>query len=85
MKAVLEACWYGYSTELFTVRTDEAGALKKDRKKVEGAVEVEKEFFSASETEVDYISKYAALDSILRGLYIPKNRKSVNAIACWRV
>ncbi len=84
-KAVLEASFYGYKAELFTVRTDEAGALKRDKKKVDGAVEVEQEYFSASETFNDYISKYAALDFILKGLYIPKNKKSVNARARWRV
>jgi len=85
-KAVMEAAFYGSTSDLFSVRASFGSNLKKDRKKVDGAVEVEQEFefYNVNEEDVDYISKYAALDSILRGLYIPKNKKSVNAIASWR-
>lgn len=79
--AVCEAAFYGYqaNVELFTTY-NETGNVKKQR--VEGAVEVE--FFSAKDSTADYISKYASLDSLLRGLYQPKNKSDVNAIACWR-
>lgn len=79
--AVCEAAFYGYQaeTELFTTHSD-SGEIKKQR--VEGAVEVE--YFSSSESVVDYISKFAALDSILKGLYKPKDDKAnINAFADW--
>ena len=80
-QAVCEAAFYGYeaNTELWTTH-NENGAVK--RQKVDGAVEVE--FFDSTETEVDYISKYASLDSLLKGLYIPKgSAASVCARAGW--
>lgn len=78
--AVCEAAFYGMqaNVELFTTY-NETGNVKKQR--VEGAVEVE--FFSAKDSVTDYISKYAALDNLLRGLYQPKNKSDVNAIAGW--
>lgn len=78
--AVCEAAFYGYqaNVELFTTY-NETGNVKKQR--VEGAVEVE--FFSAKDSTADYISKYASLDALLRGLYLPKNKSDVNAIGAW--
>jgi len=77
--AVMEAAYYGYLGELFTTH-DENGAIK--RKKVDV---LEVEYFSSSESEIDYISKYAALDAILKGLYFPKDWKgSINTHVCWR-
>lgn len=82
--AICEAAYYGYTSDLFTVHESETGVVKRDKSVVEGAVEKEIEYFSNSEKGVDYISKYAALDAILRGLYIPKNRKgSINGRARW--
>lgn len=83
-QAVLEAAYYGRKAELFTVRSSEDGIVKRDRKKVD-VIETEVEYFNRDEAEVDYISKYAALDSILRGLYVPREWKgSVNTKAVWR-
>lgn len=83
-QAVLEAAYYGRKAELFTVRSSEDGVVKRDRKKVD-VIETEVEYFNRDEAEVDYISKYAALDSILRGLYVPREWKgSVNTKAVWR-
>ena len=82
--AVCEAAFYAYKadleeSELFTTY-DENGAIKRQR--VEGAVEVE--YFDSTETAVDYISKYASLNSILKGLYFEKNEhSSINARADW--
>lgn len=82
--AVLEAAFYGYKAELFTVRSSEDAGVKRDRKKVD-VIETEVEYFNDDEKEVDYISKYAALDSLLKGLYIPRNWSgSVNTRAVWR-
>ena len=79
-EAVCEAAFYGYeaNAELWATY-NENGAVKRQR--VEGAVEVE--FFDSTETESKYISKYASLDSLLKGLYIPKGRTSVCARAGW--
>lgn len=79
-EAVCEAAYYGYKSgsELFMTYNDN-GAVKRQR--VEGAVEVE--FFDSTETAVKWISKYAALDSILRGLYEPKDAARVCARAEW--
>lgn len=87
LDAVCEASYYAYKAnleegELF-VTYNENGALKRDKSVVSGAVEKEVEFFKASDTAIEYISKYAALDSILRGLYISKDFTSVNAKAVW--
>lgn len=82
--AICEAAYYGFQQDLFTVHESEQGIVKKDRSRVEGAVEKEIEYFSNSEKEVDFVSKYAVLDSLLRGLYIPKGRKpSINGKARW--
>lgn len=78
--AVCEAAFYAYqaNAELFTTY-NETGNIKKQR--VEGAVEVE--FFSAKDSTAEYISKYASLDALLRGLYFSKDHNDVNAIAGW--
>lgn len=90
--AVCEAAFYGYQAELFTVYAGEGGgAIKKERNKdnrrVEGAVqkeiETEIEYFSNKEMEVDYVSKYAALNVLLRGYYVDTNVKTVNHHAIW--
>lgn len=80
MEAVCEASFYGYqaSVELFTTHSDN-GSVKKEC--VEGAVEME--YYSSKDEVVDYISKYAALDSLLKGLYkTDAEKKEVSAIAC---
>lgn len=78
-QAVCEAAFYGYQAELFTTHS-ENGQIK--RQKVDGAVEVE--YFNASEGTEDFISKYAALDSLLKGLYFEKGAYAdINAIAGW--
>ncbi|MCQ2086570.1 MAG: hypothetical protein MJZ37_00640 [Bacilli bacterium] len=82
--AICEAAYYGFKqdSELFTTLNTN-GAVKRQR--IEGAVEIE--YFANSSTdqnELDYISKYAALNSLLRGLYIDKESlKDVNHKACW--
>lgn len=82
--AVCEAAYYGFQADLFSVYESEKGMVKRDKKRVEGAVEKEIEYFSKNELAVDYISKYAALDAILRGLYVPKNQKKcIHGHANW--
>lgn len=83
--AVCEASFYAYkaNAELFTVHEAEGAGVKRDKKVVSGAVEKEIEYFSNSEVTVDYISKYAALDSMLRGLYFERDRHEVVAKAHW--
>ena len=96
-QAVMEASFYSLQYELFTVyHSDNGGVIKREKNveknlsEVEGAVkkedetETEYEYFSNTENEADYISKFAALDSILKGLYNPRNKNSVNAVANWR-
>lgn len=83
-QAVCEAAYYGYQSDLFQTYESEQGIVKRNKERVEGAVEKEVEYFNSKETEVDYISKYAALNSLLRGLYIDRNSgKSVNCRALW--
>lgn len=85
-EAVCEAAFYGYQAdaELFTVYQSETGNVKRDKSVISGAVEKEVEFFNSKDSVVEYISKYAALDNLLRGLYRPKtDRSSVNAKAIW--
>lgn len=83
-QAVCEAAYYGYQTDLFQTYESESGIVKRDKKRVEGAVESEVEYFNSKETEIDYVSKYAALNSLLRGLYVERNGgKSVNCRALW--
>lgn len=83
-QAICEAAYYGYQTDLFQTYESEQGIVKRNKERVEGAVEKEVEYFNSKETEVDYISKYAALNSLLRGLYIDKDSgKSVNCRALW--
>ena len=83
-KAICEAAYYGYSEDLFSVYDSEKGVLKRAKDVVSGAVEQEREYFNAEETTVDIISKYAALDSLLKGLYIPKpNKGMITARANW--
>lgn len=83
--AVCEAAFYGYQAEaeLFTVHQGEGSGVKRDKKVVTGAVETEIEYFGNNEVTVDYISKYAVLDSILKGLYVEKGHHDVNARADW--
>lgn len=81
--AVCEASFYGYQTELFSTYQNDKSNVKRDLKEVSGAVKTEVEYFTDSESSIDFISKYAALDSILRGLYYEKNRKTVNSRADW--
>lgn len=83
-QAICEAAYYGYQTDLFQTYESEQGIIKRNKERVEGAVEKEVEYFNSKETAVDYISKYAALNSLLRGLYIDRNSgKSVNCRALW--
>lgn len=83
-KAICEAAYYGYQEDLFTVYDSEKGVLKRSKDVVTGAVEQEREYFNTKETTVDIISKYAALDSLLKGLYIPKpNKGLITARANW--
>ena len=78
-QAVCEAAYYGYkSTKLLFATYDENGAVK--RKKVDT---LEVEYFSADESFVEYVSKYAALNSILKGLYKSKDAKSLCMRADW--
>lgn len=79
-EAVCEAAFYGYqsSVDLFTTH-NENGAVKRQKVDV-----VEVEFFDSTETAVDYISRYAALDALLRGLYVGLDEKAnVNAKVLW--
>lgn len=83
-QAICEAAYYGYQTDLFQTYESEQGIIKRNKERVEGAVEKEVEYFNSKETAVDYISKYAALNSLLRGFYIDRNHgKSVNCRALW--
>lgn len=83
-QAICEAAYYGYQTDLFQTYESEQGIIKRNKERVEGAVEKEVEYFNSKETAVDYISKYAALNSLLRGFYIDRNSgKSVNCRALW--
>lgn len=83
-QAVCEAAYYGYQTDLFQTYESEQGIVKRNKERVEGAVEKEVEYFNSKETEIDYISKYASLNSLLKGLYIDRNSgKSVNCRALW--
>lgn len=85
-EAVCEAAFYGFqaNAELFTVYQSETGNVKRDKSVISGAVEKEVEFFNTDESVVTYISKYAALDNLLRGLYkLKTTNNSVNAKAIW--
>lgn len=83
-QAVCEAAYYGYQTDLFQTYESEQGIVKRNKERIEGAVEKEVEYFDSKETEVDYISKYAALNSLLRGLYVDRNSgRSTNCRALW--
>lgn len=83
LDAVCEAAYYGYQEDLFTVRESDSGNVKRTKNLVEDAVEEEIEYFDKSTSKVDFISKYAALDSILRGLYEPLNTSRINGKAEW--
>lgn len=80
-EAVCEAAFYGFqaNAELWSTIDNQSGIVKRQR--VEGAVEVE--FFNSSDSEVEYISKYASLDLLLKGLFRPKGKNCVNARALW--
>jgi len=78
--ACCEAAYYGYkSTKLLYSTFDENGAVK--RKKVDS---LEVEYFSAEETFYNYVSKYASLNSILKGLYKSKDAKALSMPVNWR-
>lgn len=86
-EAVCEAAYYGFiaKSELFTVFSTDTGSLKREKNVVTGAVEKETEYFENATKQADeYISKYASLNSILRGLYIEENDSKVNARVMWR-
>ena len=78
-EAVSEAAYYCLKTSLFQ-EYNENGAIK--RQKIDGAVEVE--YFSSTDSPLKYVSKYASLNSILKGLYIENKSSSINAKAVWR-
>lgn len=85
-QAVCEAAFYGFSEELFATY-DTNGAVKKHSLRSKASVVEEEEsfeYFSSAEIEVENISKYAALNSLLKGLYKSKSdRSSVNASVMW--
>lgn len=83
--AVCEAAFFGYKAteELFNVVREGTGNLKREKKVISGAVEKEVEYFDSGSSVTEYISKYAAIDSLLKGLYIDPKQKDVNHRACW--
>lgn len=81
--AICEAAYYGFQEDLFTVRESDVGNIKRIKDVVEDAVQEEIEYFNKSESKLDFISKYAALDSILRGLYELPNTSRINGKAMW--
>jgi hypothetical protein len=85
-QAICEAAYYGFSEELFSTY-DANGAVKKHTLRQKASVVEEEEsteYFSSAEIEVENISKYAALNSLLKGLYKSKSdRASVNASVRW--
>lgn len=87
-EAICEAAFLNLENELFeTVDINGNIKRKKTRQKVDGAVEDEQEteYFEATKKNVDYMSSFSILNSILKGLYEPKrSSKSVNAKARWR-
>lgn len=86
-QAVCEAAFYAYqaNAELFSVYQSETGGVKRERKAVSGAVEKDIEYFSNSEVTTDYISKYVALDKLLKGLYWDKNHHDICHKVDWGV
>ena len=83
-RAVCEAAFYAYSqTSLYGKVETSAGTLKVDRKKAD-VVEIEKQYYSPAEYEIDWTSAYQSLDSILKGLYVPKGTAHVCIPAVWR-
>lgn len=79
--AICEAAFYGFSSssELF-VTHDTNGAIKKQKVDV-----IEVEYFSDEDKTLDAISQYASLNSLLKGLYEPKESlSSVNTRVHWR-
>lgn len=79
--AVIEAAWYSFQEELFTVEGGETGDVKK--KRVEGAVEIE--YFAKKDSdEDDGASKYKILNKLLRDFYIPRRARGfVNTKCIW--
>lgn len=66
-QAVCEAGFIATTTTLFTV-SSASGEVKKKK-----AETLEIEYFSSSDSEKDYISRFSILDSLLAGLYKTKN------------
>lgn len=83
--AVYEAAYHGFKEDLFTVYDSSTGNIKRDKKVVSGAVESEVEYFNSKESDVDFVSRFTILDSILKGLYLPKNSSTVNCKAHWSI
>lgn len=89
-RAVCEAAFYAYSQTSLYGQIDPSGPLesKKERKKadvVEIETEVKHKYFTTDEVKIDWTSAYQSLDSMLRGLYVPKNAASHVCIpAVWR-
>ncbi|MBO7715778.1 MAG: hypothetical protein J6S85_19605 [Methanobrevibacter sp.] len=81
--AVYEAAYFGFKEDLFTVYESSSGNVKRDKKVVTGAVEKEVEYFSSKDSAIEFVSRFTILDSILKGLYLPKNSNTVNCKAVW--
>lgn len=83
--AVCEAAFFGYraTVELFDVVQQGAGGLKREKKIISGAVEKEVEYFDGNSSVTEYISKYAAIDSLLKGLFEDGKHVDVNRRVCW--
>lgn len=93
-KAVCEAAFYAYNQTTLYGKRDPNGPFAKQRirsRKKADVVEIEEEteeepkFYSAGEIQIDWTSAYQSLDSMLKGLYVPKNAASHVCIpAVWR-
>lgn len=75
-KAVCEAAFYVFEQYTLYKQNGYDAVPKKERKKAD-TVEIENEYYSFSDyfgsnNKIDYTSKYQALDTMLRGLYIQK-------------
>ena len=69
-KAVCEAGFISISTSLFTVK-DASGSIKSQKVDV-----IEVEYYSETETNGEYISRFTVLDSLLSDFYKTKNSGS---------
>lgn len=86
-KAVCEAAYLGWETELYeTVDTNGNIKRKKTRQKVDVLEdEQETEYFENTKKEADYLSSYDILNSLLKGLYETNEKNGkVNSRARWR-